>query len=142
MANTCGVKVPRNFRLLDELESSQKGLGDGLVSWGLEKEDDNELKNWTGMIIGPPRSNYDGRMYTLRIYCGDDYPEKAPVVRFISKICMKGVDPNGLVNHKELPILNKWLYGYTVQTLLKELRRLMQSKENCKLTQPPEGSSY
>ena len=81
-------------------------------------------------------------MYSLRLECGPDYPDKPPSVRFPTRINMNCVTSNGTVDPRMVPILQRWQRDYTIKTLLQELRRLMLMKENMKLAQPPEGSVF
>ena len=47
------VIVPRNFKLLEELEHSEKGRGDMTISFGLTDPGDCFLSEWNGGILGP-----------------------------------------------------------------------------------------
>eukprot|EP01135_Chromosphaera_perkinsii_P000822 Nk52_evm110s151 gene=Nk52_evmTU110s151 len=142
MASGGGVTMPRNFRLLEELERGEKGLGDGNISYGLNNADDILLTEWNGTILGPPRSVFENRIYSLTINCGPNYPAEPPVLKFLTKINCSFVNSNGDVIKNKLPCLNNWNPNNTMETILIEMRRTMASKENVKQTQPAEGQTY
>ncbi|KAG0232918.1 E2 ubiquitin-conjugating protein mms2 [Actinomortierella wolfii] len=137
------AKVPRNFKLLDELERGEKGIGDRTVSYGLADAEDIMMTNWNGTILGPPHTVHENRIYSLTIHCGDKYPTVPPTVQFVSRINLPCVDQTtGHVIPSRLPCLSAWVDRYGIETVLQELRREMSSSSNRKLPQPPEGTTF
>ncbi|KAK2152598.1 hypothetical protein LSH36_323g02022 [Paralvinella palmiformis] len=141
-----GLKIPRSFRLLEELERGEKSTTEGFVTWGMDKDtswfDFDGPVQWSCTIIGPPKTTCESRIYDLSIECGPDYPEFPPVVRFKTKINMKGVDSNGRLNPKEIPLLSDWKSQTTICAILQDIRKRMAHKDNNKLPQPPENATY
>lgn len=136
-------RVPRSFRLLEELEKGEKGGGPDYCSYGLTDSGDSTLTDWNGTILGPPHSNHENKIYTLAVTCGPNYPEVAPTVKFISKINLPCVDQtNGEIDNQKFAVLANWKRSYTIEHVLVELRKEMATPQNKKLTQPPEGSTY
>lgn len=133
--------VPRNFRLLEELEKGEKGISsDGTISYGLADTDDILMSSWNGTIIGPLNTTHENRIYSLRLHCGDKYPNEPPQVQFLSKINLPCVGPTGRV--EKLGCLTNWKRTFTLETVLAELRKEMALPGNKKLAQPQEGSFY
>lgn len=127
---------------MEELEKGEKGLGAESISYGLTNQDDITMTYWNGTVIGPPHSNHENRIYSLKIVCDENYPDKPPKVQFISKINLPCVDSSGNVVVSEFDTLKNWKRSYTMETVLLELRKSMASPNNKKLPQPEEGSTY
>ncbi|EPY36893.1 ubiquitin-conjugating enzyme E2 variant [Strigomonas culicis] len=137
------VEVPRNFRLLEELEAGEKGTGSNQnVSVGLRDTDDIYMHYWNGTIVGPPGTNFEYRIISLEIYCDENYPKVPPHITFINKVNLPCVEPNGAVSRSSFQLFRNWERNITMEACLAELRKEMQNPNNRKLPQPAEGSTY
>ncbi len=139
------VVVPRNFQLLDELESAEHGKTDLNVSYGLVQPDDITLSNWQCSIIGPVGSVVEGRIISLLLHCGSDYPQRPPEFRFQTKLNFPFIASDGKVTSS---FKLKWnskmnMEGkMNIEGALSQLRNEFAKSEYRKLQQPAEGTCY
>ena len=110
------ANVPRSFRLLEELERTEKGQVDGTISYGLEQEDDVNLVHWVASIM-----DRNGDLHSLKLECPADYPSRPPKVYFSPRIENKYLLPDGQVN-TNFWMLKDWNSSYTIEKLLKAIR--------------------
>mmetsp|Transcript_7177 Transcript_7177/g.10677 ORF Transcript_7177/g.10677 Transcript_7177/m.10677 type:complete len:139 (+) Transcript_7177:89-505(+) len=136
------VIVPRNFKLLEELEASEKGTGDMSISMGLVDPDDILLTEWNASILGPAMTPFDGQLYELRVTCGPNYPNQPPVVRFVTRINLSCVDQRTGMVTSDLPAISNWHRNMTIEDVLLGIKSTMTSPQNRRLPQPAEGTMF
>eukprot|EP00486_Rosalina_sp_Unknown_P012615 CAMPEP_0201592650 /NCGR_PEP_ID=MMETSP0190_2-20130828/190489_1 /ASSEMBLY_ACC=CAM_ASM_000263 /TAXON_ID=37353 /ORGANISM="Rosalina sp." /LENGTH=158 /DNA_ID=CAMNT_0048051519 /DNA_START=543 /DNA_END=1019 /DNA_ORIENTATION=- len=143
-------RVPRNFKLLDELESAEKGkYGDVkkygqdclMVTLGLDGQDAS-FTFWNASII-PHQGGYIGdRIYQLTIECGNGYPDDPPKFRFVQEVRVDCVDGQGHVNFNKMKNYKWNRDSYLFEALL-EIRKELKPDQVAKACgKIPAGKKY
>ena len=114
----------RKMTTQKRLKSEIKGLQNAKlpqISAG-PKNDDN-IKEWSAVIIGPTDSPYDGGIFKLNINFPPDYPFKPPKVEFVTKIYHPNINSRGSIC---LDILkSQWSPALTISKVLLSISSLL-----------------
>lgn len=82
-----------------------------------------DMFHWAGTITGPENTPYSGGNFKLDITFPPEYPHKAPVVKFVTKIYHPNIDDAGLAC---IDILrDKWAPSIKIDRVLQECRTLL-----------------
>ena len=157
------ASVPRNFKLLDELEDaerSQEGMADislgethhrcrvsrhTLVGTstppgaGLVTLEDTLMTNWQSTIVAAPGGGQDVRLWFLTLVAGPDYPKEPPTIKFTSKINMACVGSKGDVDPAKVPYLKDWDTSCTLKGALTAVKAAITSASR---SQPEDGETF
>lgn len=126
-----------SLRLMSDLKLMQKDPPDGSSACLLREGD---LFEWTAVIFGPPGTTWEGGVFHLRLSFSDRYPDKAPSVRFTSKIFHPNVYKDGklcldVIEHNWSPI-------YTINTLLTSIQSLLTDPNPSSAANPEAAQLY
>ena len=96
-------------RLMKDLKKIQDETADQSIT---AIPDDNSIFQWTAVIFGPEDTEWEGGVFKLKMVFSDQYPNKAPDVRFVTEIFHPNVYKDGRIC---LDILqNNWTPVYDV----------------------------
>ncbi|GAO48616.1 hypothetical protein G7K_2787-t1 [Saitoella complicata NRRL Y-17804] len=88
----------------------------------------DNVMTWNAVIIGPSETPFEDGTFRLVLQFDEQYPNKPPVVRFISKMFHPNVYANGELC---LDILqNRWSPTYDVAAILTSIQSLLNDPNN------------
>jgi len=77
------------------------------------------------------------------VICGEDYPEKPPKIKFVSRINMPAVNQTtGWVDNAQISALKNWNRNNTIEIALESIRKEIDTPSFKKLKQPEEGTVF
>lgn len=83
----------------------------------------NDIMRWRAVIFGPEDSPWEGATFHLELAFGEDYPNKAPQVKFVSKLFHPNVYNDGKIC---LDILQtQWSPIYDISAILTSIQSLL-----------------
>ncbi|EWM29983.1 ubiquitin-conjugating enzyme e2 [Nannochloropsis gaditana] len=106
-------------RLMRDLKRLQSDPPQGVQGAPL----DNNIMTWQAVIFGPDDTPWEGGTFKLLLEFTEDYPNKAPAVRFVTKMFHPNIYNDGQIC---LDILqNQWSPIYDVSAILTSIQSLL-----------------
>ena len=85
--------------------------------------DENSLFRWNAVIFGPDDTEWEGGIFKLILEFSEDYPNKPPKVKFLTKMYHPNIYNDGSIC---LDILqNQWSPVYDISSILTSIQSLL-----------------
>lgn len=150
-------RVPRNIKLIMELEDAEKGrYGDVkkygydclMVTIGLDyntcvmnNDKGYDISYWNASII--PRQHMIGdRIYYLKMEAPWDYPQDPPIVRYVHKVKMPCVDDRGFVLFDKMKTVEWTSQKCMFEVILALREEMCDNKVERDCCEIPSGTKY
>ncbi|KAH6801187.1 ubiquiting-conjugating enzyme 2 [Perilla frutescens var. hirtella] len=113
------MSTPARKRLMRDFKRLQQDPPAGISGAPL----DNNIMLWNAVIFGPDDTPWDGGTFKLTLQFSEDYPNKPPTVRFVSRMFHPNIYADGSIC---LDILqNQWSPIYDVAAILTSIQSLL-----------------
>jgi len=113
------MTTPAKRRLIQDFKRMQKEPPTGISA----APQDNNILSWSAVIFGPDDTPWDGGTFKLTLTFTEDYPNKPPVVKFVSTLFHPNVYTDGSIC---LDILqNQWSPIYDISAILTSIQSLL-----------------
>lgn len=108
------------MRLMSDFKSMESDSPEGISASPLDMEN---MYVWRACIFGPPDTPWEGGVFQLQLHFPQEYPQKPPTVRFISKMFHPNVFADGTLC---LDIIqDRWSPVHSVATILTSVQSLL-----------------
>ncbi|KAF3949335.1 hypothetical protein CMV_024785 [Castanea mollissima] len=110
------MSTPSRKRLMRDFKRLQQDPPAGISG----APQDNNIMLWNAVIFGPDDTPWDGGTFKLTLQFTEDYPNKPPTVRFVSRMFHPNIYADGSIC---LDILqNQWSPIYDVAAILTSIQ--------------------